>query len=189
MKKQEVLNKIQEFSKDIQSSCNEEFIDCFEDYQKNNNKHYLSTKGVYIILLKKGKSLDCIKKQFSAEDKDNLEACKEYDRLFYIGKTCNSFYARVTGCNGHMQGGRTSFSGKLFHYITGKKRTECNYEGKSEDRRKLTDFFKDNFEVKFLPIKIEDNNELTNFAITIIEEMLISKFKPPFNTKLNKNKN
>ena len=185
MEKQKVINEIKKFSEDIQCSCNEGFINCFEDYQESND--YSSTKGVYIILLKE--SLDDIKKRFKAKDKDNLEACKEYDRLFYIGKTCNSFYARVTGYNGHMQGGRTSFSGKLFHYITGKKRTECNYESGSEDRKNLTDFFKDNFKVKFLPIKIENNNELTNFAITIIEEMLISKFKPPFNAKLNKNKN
>ena len=88
-----------------------------------------------------------------------------------------------------MQGGRTSFSGKLFHYITGDKHTECNYESGSKDRKLLTTFFNKNFKVKFLPIKIENNNELTNFAITIIEEMLISKFKPPFNAKLNKNKN
>lgn len=158
-----------------------------EEYAKHKRGYYTKAKGVYALFISQDK-WEKWKNYFDVEDFD-------FNKPFYIGKTCNSFQARVVGAGGHMKGGNTSVSAKLYNYIfqcDGNEKPEDtyrdigDYKNKSIEnhKEKVTNLFKNkDITVKFLPIDLEEDS-LTKFAITVIEETLIQKFNPPLNTQL-----
>ena len=169
----------------IQKICIEkDILSEFEDYIPKNarQKGYYLNKGVYALFIN-----DTTWKEFN-----NMEFSEKFDcsMPFYIGKTCNSFQSRVVGSSGHMQGGNTSVSAKLWFYLCNynKEQKKCCYNNNDyiqhkKDVSKL--FLSDNpcIKVKFLPINIA-KKELSNFTISVIEDILISIYNPPLNRRL-----
>ena len=160
----------------------------------------------------------------ASENEDELKTVQEkfyetnnkledtHKNLIYIGKTCSKkgFEGRVLGASGHMQGGVTNLTGKIFSYLTGIDRTlyydkdkEKRYSNmlvenidsyefvKNKNAKNYTyknlikDWFTTFIDVKFYTVEIvdDDNNKLNNtdMVISIIEEALISLYQPAFN--------
>lgn len=161
------------------------------DEKKQEDKYYRKQKGIYALYLKNPNTfgngftyndktedeINKIKKQL-AEPNDTLKGEKQ--NLFYIGKTCNSFHARVTGPCGHMQGGKTSVSNKIYKYLKGK---HCkDYSAKNSDKDDVTKWFNENLQVEFYSVDEKIFKQKTDRIISIIEEALIDYYNPPLNS-------
>lgn len=100
--------------------------------------------------------------------------------LFYIGKTCNSFQARLFGSNGHKKGGKTSFSNKIYSYLYTDERKNYTAKDKDGEKKAVANWFKDNISVELYDV--EDIGKYQDIIISIIEERLIKEFNPPLNS-------
>ena len=162
----------------------------FEEY-KNERGYYTHRKGIYAIYLKDSQNfgndfqkVNIQKTLKEKQEKTNEELKKTNAKkadLFYIGKTCDSFQNRVIGSGGHMQGGNTSVSRKLYSYLHDCEKKEyknIKKKGKNE-KNELAEWFEKNLEVKFYPV---DDSEYSDIIITILENILIHMYQPPLNS-------